>query len=530
MALFIPEQYDYYSRPLSEQTVFEDLRRYLSNDWVVFYSFDYLMLDPKLELHDGEIDFLLYHERKGFLALEVKGGSISCINGQWYQDNRPIDPVEQAKRSKYAVRDILEKKHGASIPLRFAHAVCFPSCDKNATVWPPEAEGIVITGDDLPNIEAIASHMIDSVSLPRNISGRIIRDEVLDILSPEFEYNQKFIERVHDEKRQFKLLTEQQNNLLDALQNFPKLLFVGGAGTGKTALAIKKAQKVADENGHVLLLCFNEMLAKRIRNDVGYRYRNSVKVAAFFEYCVELLRIPQEQYDKYRTNPLLYSKVLPNFLNQYLDQCSVHYDAIVVDEAQDFTPQMWKVLPRMLADNSFFYVFYDPDQNIFCDKLTLPEFNLPPVQLTKNCRNTRKIFEALAPFRTVKTELYDGTLDGCDVVVRSGDCPQLLAEELKRLTCIDKIGPTEIVVLGGHSLKNTSLGASGMAGTYHLVEQPQTMAGNEFAYYTYMKFKGCEAKVVILLDVDENDPRWNKAGLYTAMSRAMHQLVILKKS
>ena len=52
----------------------------------------------------------------------------------------------------------------------------------------------------------------------------------------------------------------------------------------------------------------------------------------------------------------------------------------------------------------------------------------------------------------------------------------------------------------------------------------------EIAYFTYMKYKGCESKVVILLDVDESDARWgNKNGIYTAMSRAVHQLVMLRK-
>ena len=52
----------------------------------------------------------------------------------------------------------------------------------------------------------------------------------------------------------------------------------------------------------------------------------------------------------------------------------------------------------------------------------------------------------------------------------------------------------------------------------------------EISYFTYMKFKGCESKVVILLDVDENDRRWGKEGMYTAMSRAVHQLIILRKN
>ena len=46
--------------------------------------------------------------------------------------------------------------------------------------------------------------------------------------------------------------------------------------------------------------------------------------------------------------------------------------------------------------------------------------------------------------------------------------------------------------------------------------------------YTYMKFKGCEADVVILLDVDSNDERWaERMALYTTIGRAKHMLYIL---
>ncbi len=45
-----------------------------------------------------------------------------------------------------------------------------------------------------------------------------------------------------------------------------------------------------------------------------------------------------------------------------------------------------------------------------------------------------------------------------------------------------------------------------------------------------MKFKGCEAKVVILFEVNDADPRWrDNCGIYTAMSRAVHELIILRK-
>jgi thymidylate kinase len=507
--------------------VFEELKNNLSNDWVVFHSFDYLIRDPMRLLWDGEIDFLLYHERKGFLVIEVKGGTIAFSNGQWLQNGSPIDPVEQAKRNKFAVKRLLEEKHGAPIPLKFAHALCFPSCDRTATGWPPEAQGIVITRDDLADIENIAYRLIDDTPLPSRIGGHIDREEVLEILSPEFEYTQKFLERVLDDSHQFLTLTDQQSAILEALQNIPKLLFEGGAGTGKTVLAIKKARMVAAEGGQVLFLCFNEMLAKRIRKEIG-RNNDSITVGAFFEYCVKLMKI-QEQYAQHSSDPLTYSKVLPQVLGQYLDTHNLRYDAIIVDEGQDFSPKMWEVITRMLAPNGIFYVFYDPDQNIFQDRLTLPDFGIPPIALTKNCRNTKRIFEALEPYRTVKMTLLDHTPEGCEVVERTGNCPEMLAEELERLTTDDKLNPSDICVIGGHSLIHTSLGESGIVGDFHIVEQPKILGKKEVPYYTYMKFKGCEAKVVILLDVDESDPRWNKAGLYTAMSRATHRLIILKR-
>ncbi|MDD3953012.1 MAG: NERD domain-containing protein [Lentisphaeria bacterium] len=528
MAEFIPAECDYQKRPLSEQMVFEEIRNNLSNDWVVFHSFDYVTRDLARQLWDGEIDFLLYHERKGFLVIEVKGGSISFLNGQWLQDGRPMDPVEQAKHNKYAVMKLLQEQLQRPVPLKFAHAVCFPSCDCHATVWPPEAKGLVITKDDLKNIENIACRLIDDAPIPQRISGRVEISEILDILSPEFEYGQNLRDRILDDDRQFFLLTRQQCSILDALRNFPKLQIEGGAGTGKTVLAIKKANMVAAAGGSVLLLCFNELLAKKIRKEVG-KYHSSITVGAFFEYCVELMQISPADYEKHKNNPLLYSKVLPEFLGKFLDNYPASYDAIIVDEGQDFNPQIWHVLPRLLAPNGHFYIFYDPDQNIFRDQLDLPDFGMPPVSLSRNCRNTQKIFEALTPYRTVKMELLEHSPVGSEVITRIGDCRPLLAQELNRIFREERIIQTDVVVLGGHSLKNTCIGDDPQVGDYRLVDQPKQFASGDVAYYTYMKFKGCEAKVVILLDIDESDPRWNASGLYTAMSRAVHQLIILKK-
>ena len=82
--------------------------------------------------------------------------------------------------------------------------------------------------------------------------------------------------------------------------------------------------------------------------------------------------------------------------------------------------------------------------------------------------------------------------------------------------------------LGGHSIEHTCIGNDNKVGSF-IVERESEPGSNAIRYETYMRFKGCEADVVILLDVDPEDHRWNKNALYTAISRAKYLLYILKK-
>ena len=526
MATMIPVECDLNRRPVSERIVFEAIRKNLPDEWYVFHSFDYITRDLNGKRWDGEIDFLLYHPQKGMLVLEVKGGAISCRSGQWYQEDRPIDPVEQAKRNKYAVMKLLRESLHREIPMKFAHSVCFPSCGVRE-IWPAEAQGIVLTGPGLPYIENFASNVLQEAQIPADLHGTVPPEDVLRVLSPVFEYGKKLSERIGIEERQFFLLTEQQCVLLDALENFPRLQIRGCAGSGKTIMAVKKAERLAAQGANVLLLCFNQLLAEHLQREV--KDFPSVKAAAFFEFCIELLKIPEEQIGMYRNDPRLYSEVLPKLLKTYLYKTCFCYDALVVDEGQDFTPKAWEVISMLVPADGPFYIFYDPDQNIFTRELNLPDFGIPPVKLTKNCRNTKKIFEALIPYQSMVSEILDSAPEGADIHVLHGDSRQLLEQELERLVMTEQVPPQEIVILGGHALEHTSIGGAPGVGRFHIVNRAAAVGAMEIAYYTYMKFKGCEAKVVILLDVDEADPRWNGNGINTAMSRAVHQLVILRK-
>jgi len=528
MAKMMPPIFDSDWSPASEEIVFRAVQENLSDDWYVFHSFHYISDDPKYKKRDGEIDFLFYHPIEGIVVMEVKGGAISYRDNQWYQNDHPIKPEDQAKRNKYFVHKLLTEGLKRECTLKIAHAFCFPSCQGSQN-WPASVRGFVITADSLPQIELMLKAMLDDIFYRATAENPIPKEEdVLQILSPYLDFGTPISEETNNKaaNKPFKL-TDQQSSALDILEGFERLLIQGCAGAGKTVMAVKLAQRLSVRDKSVLLLCFNQLLAKHLQKQVEFFPK--IKAAAFFEFCIETIGIPEEQIAKYRTNPRLYSEVLPQLLNKYLysrpDFC---FDAIIVDEGQDFTMEAWDVISKLKVEGGEFFVFCDPEQNIFNDELALPDFGPLQIVLKKNCRNTKKIFEAMKPYGPRNAECSPTSPEGVAVRKFTGNCRKLLESELNRLIVDEHISPEKIVILGAHSMNHTSIGDGFNVGGFPIVSLPvESSEKNCIRYYTYMKFKGCESEVVILLDVDTTDPRWDTKGLYTAMSRATHQLVIL---
>lgn len=63
---------------------------------------------------DVEVDFLILIPGSGIAVVEVKGGDITLHEGQWVASygnvQRRIDPIEQARRAKHALRRYLDRQ------------------------------------------------------------------------------------------------------------------------------------------------------------------------------------------------------------------------------------------------------------------------------------------------------------------------------------------------------------------------------------------------------------------------------------
>lgn len=496
--------------PASERTVFRALERFLPQGWAVWWSLAYSALAGGPD-GEGEIDFLCAHPEHGLVAVEVKGGALDCRDGRWFQNGRPLReaPHAQAARHAYALRAILSRRLGAApLPFPLTHALWLPDADRPPAEPLPLA-GITLYADDLPRPGPALLRVLGR----RRPGAPIDLGALRAILSPTVAYHPGWALRRTLADARIARLTQEQAHAFDAFSAFPRLRVRGCAGSGKTLLAVRRAAQLARRGRRVLLLCFNLLLAERLRELVADL--PTVRALAVNDLLLELLgRADDGSPDFWRR---LARDALPA-ARAFAQRRPC--DAVIVDEGQDFSPAVWEAVKALVPPNADFLVFYDPAQNIFQRDLSaLPAFPWPEATLTLNCRNTRAVFEALRPYAP---DLARPAPDA-----PPGDAPETYAARnraalrerlraiLARLIDREAVPSADILLLGAHALPRMGLGTI-------LAERPS------LRYYTYRKFKGLEAPILILLDVAPDDPLWDRPALYTAISRAIHKLIVLR--
>ncbi len=533
MAKIIPSIYDKENKPRSEKIVLELLGRALDGEWTIIHSFNYVYTTVQKNRSIGEIDFIICHPNHGILVLEVKGGQISYTDGVWYSGSNVIDPIKQTVKNWGKLLEILTPKQKSILTVPLAHAICFPDCNELKNT-PAEADGITITKKDFPKIEEVITKIIDSrkapLSLTKDKFQEIDFNEALNILIPKLEIVVHLDEQLETDKKVLDTLSDEQFNALCMLKNFDRFNVRGCAGSGKTILAINMARNIAKQGKKVLLLCYNKLLAKYISKALASEF--NVTTRAFYEYCVEVAGIAKEELNKYKHNQKLYSVALPKIMREAIEKYEIWYDCIIVDEGQDFDKNAWSVITSMLIEDGKFYIFYDEDQNIFSNEQCIPQTPYPEIELTRNFRNSARVFEYIKKYIKKKNvSLASGAPLGQKVeeyvTSNKEESFKILKDVIKKLR-ESGVSTNSITILGAHSLQNTCIGENKIIGGYK-VSESEVVEGGYMRYRTYMKFKGCESKVIIAIDVDDSDPRWNSdSALYTAFSRAKSLLIVIK--
>ncbi len=559
MTTMIPELSEVQLNDLPSQAeakVYRALREKLPPDYVVFFQVGWILRREEEQAKDGETDFLVCHPDYGYLCIEVKGGGVGfdANTGEWFSVDRHQqkhlvnNPISQALKAKYSIRSKLNEHPrwrglGLGNVLR-CHTVFFPDVGDTNVLSRPDMPGALIGSarslqDPKSWIDGVFAYWGNDAGSFTPIGRRGI-DVVREVFAKSFLVAPLVASRLDDQEARRLVLTRDQMRVLDFLRSHRRAAVSGGAGTGKTVLALEKAHRLASEGFKTLLTCYNRQLADHLSNTCAGT--SNLDVMSFHQLCYRQVEkanhvsgrdLVAEAKVTYPGKDL-YDVQLPNAFAYSLEILPDRYDAIVCDEGQDFREEFWVPLELLLSDyeSAPLYVFYDDNQNIYARAGTFP-IRDEPFTLTTNCRNTAPIH--LAAYKHYKgAPVSPPDNEGDDVLFEASPGRDAQAAKINArivdLVARQGVSAGDITVLIADALRKADYYAA-----LKRLSLPKPAiwleggirADNTVLIDTIQRFKGLESPIVILWGLDTIDLTRSEELLYVGMSRAKSLLIVV---
>ena len=485
---------------------------------------------------DHEIDFVVAIRGAGIVCLEVKGGQITHDGNQWVQTSRSghvktIEPVQQVRQARYALRDFIESdpRWTQSRP-RWNHVVVFPNTEFDQGFALPECpRWMVIDRNDVNRIGEKLREVALSQRTDLPLLSDIAVEQFQTALSGRGLPQRDVVARALEHEDAADVLTQQQAVILSAIQLLPRVEIRGGAGSGKTFMAVEQARRLADRGQRVALICYSHGLASYLRRITGdwSRRKQPGYVGEFHSLGIQW-GAPQgpNENDRTKETSQFFEHDLPAAMKELAANLpdGQRFDSIVIDEAQDFANSWWDPVLAALRDPEAggLYVFIDEGQRVF-DRQGTPGVPLVPLILDQNIRNTRQIATAFQPLVDHPMRFLGG--DGPDV--RFVPCPT-----------DDALGfgddQVEVLLEEGWRPEDVALLTTGSRHPEQIARQElgtgaywDSFWDAEQVFYGHvLGFKGLERRAIVLVVNDKTAFERARERLYVGLSRARDQLIV----
>ena len=478
--IIIPNK-PYNTNSKAEYRVFDKLREVFVNDskYIAFHSLN--LTNHKLKRF-GEADFVIVCEY-GVFVFEVKGGGIFVQNGQWYtidknnEQFRIQNPFKQAEGALHAIRSEIENSNIIShLNLSIGYGVIFPDIE-----WKQEsAEWDLYTICDsrkFKNFEAWLKRFFNYwSSKPQNNRCLSLYDiqALKQYLRPNFKLLESLDIKLSDRK--------EPHSYLDILIENKKVLCFGGAGTGKTFLALELAKRLANNEKNIVLVCESNWQKRYLEIKIQNEF---VTVSS-----IESLKIDMKR----------------SGINSY--------DILIVDEGEElsnsYTINLFdEVLDGGLA-NGKWYFFNDINkkEGLLKDKEieTLERYNPTKISLIKNYRNAKQTVKEVGIINSVEKLKLE-----IDKILKNG----VLASDITILSPLPYAKST--ISLLPQKMKKSIVQLDDYSIRYFPIDK--------ISFAEIRNFKGFENEVIIVIDLVKSD----NIEYYVAMNRAKSLLRVIWK-
>ena len=539
----------------AEARFYEECRQQLPGEILVIYSANWLYRDRRGQLREGEADFTVVAPGSGIFAVEIKGGGVSFdpTANRWQSMDRHgvrhdiKDPFRQVSKERHALRDQITGnalwRRWQGTRLTLGHAVMLPDIHDAVPLVGPNRPRPLIGIDD--NMRDVPAWLDQVVAFWRNADDDALTQKgvqlVEQILCSPIEVQPAMRSILDNSERMRLRLTVNQAKILRIIGGRKRAIIAGGAGTGKTLIAVEKARQLAQDGRSILLLCYNRPLADALAFSLNNE--PSITVLSFHQLCDRridaakvatsrnLLQEAAEAYPGYG-NKHLFEVQMPYALALSNELLAEKYDALVVDEAQDFSDDYWFAIEELLHDSAegTFYIFIDENQALYRKHAQLPVQD-EPYHLTSNCRNT-------APIHRTGYVFYKG---------ESVDEPDLLGEAVELIAADGDVAEAAAVATPVGRLRHGGLRAEDIVvllakrpkeALHNLLQQHRLPHRISWAYLpparinavlveTVGRFKGLEAPAVVLWLGDDivDSKEWEL--IYVGSTRAKSLLTVV---
>lgn len=455
----------------------------------------------------SEIDFLILMDGL-VLVIEVKGGRLARHNGVWTFTNRYGEvnekregPFEQARSAMFALEGLLSERV-PGIRAQFGSLVVTADQHLEPDIeWAPQEHA----GPEAMSVAGLTAAMTSAARFWRRGRSRAEQTrmtELLKTIRQDFDRVPRLSLLAGGFEHEFVRLATEQYAALEGSEVNPRLFVTGGAGSGKTLLAIETARRASANGDHVVLTCKSPGVI-----DVMRRHLVDSDVV-----CLP--------YDETSLAPPA--------------------DLLVIDEAQDIMTlddliRIDTLIAGGVKDGRW-RVFCDPNNQAHVDGHFDPSVAAELASLASryhlpyNCRNTAGIVQ--------QTQIVTGADLG---IAKAGEGPAVrflkcdddaeasahLDAEIDRLRR-DEIAPSDIVVL---SLRpKVDLSSAIQTRNFRrrrLKEDANDQLEDVVRLSTAREFKGLEAAHVIVVDIDDLSTSELAASLYVAMTRPRISLSLI---
>jgi hypothetical protein len=464
----------------SERIVYEALRDQLPDHYVVLYSYTWLS-GAAGTLREGEADFVILHRDKGMLVLEVKGGELILERNTWYRLLRGgarkelQNPLDQARKSMHVLYKLAQERGSKllrSEPLRYESAVMFPHCVYRGPLPASTRPELFMDSRCLNDLHAAVDAAFGARGPTSGLSARGF-DDLREALMPTLRLYRPKGFLIDEASQQLKTLTELQQQVFAGIYENERVLINGHAGSGKTLLALDRALAFARSGKRTLLTCYNKTLASWLQRCVNAdpeasQYATLLEIKNFHALAMSLagrakveLSIPTDPtaaQEFWRDEmPLIMEQALLVLGDEFEP-----YEAIVVDEGQDFFELWWCALSDdLIVDDAPIYVFRDMKQSLWGGDEELP-IELPiTYNLSVNCRNTQLIAKTSAAVASVDALRLGQTPRGVvpQIIKLRGASEQRgrVFNAVRELITLEHLRPEQIVLIGPRAWSSGSL-------------------------------------------------------------------------